>query len=70
MTLPKSYTIDELSELVAEYLLTLNDEDQDEMYTTDRGFASSELEPFMTWLREREARDAGASAVATLSQLT
>lgn len=45
--------IDELSALVREYLLTLDNLKRDESYCTERASAESELERFIDWLSRR-----------------
>jgi len=45
----------ELSRLFDEYLETLRDDDEDELYTSSRGFAESGVRPFLKWLRKRLA---------------
>lgn len=47
--------IDELSALVREYLLTLDNLKRDESYCTERASADSELERFTEWVSQRGA---------------
>ena len=42
-----------LVQLIQEYLETLDDEEEDEFYMSDRGFAKWQLEKFVYWLIER-----------------
>lgn len=64
-----SYTINELSELVAEYLATKNDEAEGDLDSiTDRGFAQYGAEGFLEWLKERvkhESAQSGSHRTAT-----
>jgi hypothetical protein len=50
------YTSNELSALAKEYLATLDDVAQDEVFTTDRGFAEIGLSGFLDWLKARERK--------------
>jgi hypothetical protein len=43
-------TLSHLKIFFIEYLLTLDDENRDSWYTTDRNFAETEIEKFLTWL--------------------
>lgn len=48
------YTLNQLEELVQEYLLTLSDEQEDESFGTYRRLAKLELEEFFEWLTNKE----------------
>jgi len=49
----KSYTIEELQQLVSEYSYTQTT-DRDEMYIDERTLAATIPGEFLTWLKERE----------------
>lgn len=46
-------TVDQLQAYMDEYLSTLNDNSRDEYYTTIRKLASTELNDFMSWLKDK-----------------
>lgn len=50
----KSYTLAELQELKAKYLLTLDDDNEDDWYYTHRESAAGELTNFFRWLNIKE----------------
>lgn len=47
-------TSEELKSLIAEYVATLDDTEDEESYMTTRAHARVELNAFVTWLEQRE----------------
>jgi hypothetical protein len=48
------YNISMLEDLIGQYIETLDDQDKDEGWATDKEYASSELNKFILWLKNRE----------------
>jgi hypothetical protein len=54
-TMNRQYTLEQLDSLFAEYLLTLDDENSNEYYFSDKFLADTFVGDFLTWLKERDA---------------
>lgn len=50
-----NFNIQELEDLKAEYLLTLDDDNDNEWYCTPRNLALGEIDGFFDWLKNRKS---------------